>query len=88
MVRSHLEDAVSTQCPYKKEDNPRIEKVQMRATKLASSVRNLSYEERLGKLELPTLKFRRIREDMIEVYKTISLKYDVSTTVALEFSRH
>ncbi|KAK3107174.1 hypothetical protein FSP39_008524 [Pinctada imbricata] len=39
-------------------------------------MKNLSYEERLRKLKLPTLKYRRNRGDMIEVYKIISKKYD------------
>jgi ribonucleases P/MRP protein subunit RPP40 len=84
MVRSHLEYAVSVWCPYRKEDILRVEKVQMRATKLVVSVKNLPYKERLQKLKLPTLKYRRLRGDMIEVYKIINLKYDVNTTVALE----
>ena len=45
-----------------------IEKVQRRATKLVSSLRELSYEERLRKLKLPTLAYRRLR-DLIQVYK-------------------
>ena len=65
IVKSQLEYAVSVWCPYRKEDILRIEKVQMRATKLVSSVKNLSYTDRLKKLKLPTLKFRRIRGNMI-----------------------
>ena len=87
MIRSQLEYAVSVWCPYRKEDISRIEKVQMRATKLVSSVKNLSYIDRLEKLKLPTLKFRRSRGDMIEVYKIINLKYDACTKVALGFSK-
>ena len=60
--------------------------MQMRATKLVSSVKNLSYIDRLKKLKLPTLKFRKIGGDMIEVYKIINLKYDACTTVALGFN--
>ena len=59
----------------------------MRATKLVSLVKNLSYIDRLKKLKLPTLKFRRIRGDMIEVYKINNLKYDACTTVALGFNK-
>ena len=40
----------------------------MRATKLVSSVKNLSFKNRLEKLEQSTLTFTRIRGDMIEVY--------------------
>ena len=39
----------------------------MRATKLVISIKNLTYKDRLKKLKLPTLKYRHIRGDMIEV---------------------
>ena len=35
--------------------------------------------ERLTELKLPTLKYRRIRRDMIEVYKLLTNKYDNNT---------
>jgi len=53
-----------------------LEKVQKRATKLITSLKHKSYEERLRILNLPTLKYRRIRGDMIEVFKIITGKYD------------
>ena len=55
-------------------DIEKIEKVQKRATKMINSIKNLSYENRLRMLNLPTLKFRRLRGDMIEVYKIITEK--------------
>jgi len=39
----------------------------MRATKLVTSIKHLPYAERLKALQLPTLKYRRYRGDMIEV---------------------
>jgi len=53
-------------------DLEKLEKVQKRATKLIIAVKLLKYEERLRYLNLPTLNFRRIRGDMIEVYKMFS----------------
>ena len=50
--------------------------VQRRATKLIPEIKNLNYLERLRKLELPTLSYRRIRGQMIEVYKIINNIYD------------
>jgi len=38
------------------------------ATKLVNNIKHLSYENRFKKL---TLKYRRLRGDMIEVYKII-----------------
>ena len=42
-----------------------------RLTKLIPGFKSLSYEERLQKLKLPTLKYRRLRGDMIEVCKIL-----------------
>ena len=36
----------------------------------------MSYPDRLRKLKLPTLANRRIRGDMIEIYKLLHGKYD------------
>ena len=48
-----------------------LENVQIRATKLVDGLGSLDYPERLRKLQLPTLAYRRARGDMIEVYKHI-----------------
>ena len=72
------------QKPNRKGDIKRLEKVQMRATKLVNNVKHLSYENRLKKLKLPTLKYRRLRGDMIEVYKIIHGKYDKTCSLELE----
>ena len=76
LVRSHLEYANSVWNPYKIYLIQDLEKVQRRATKLVKGIRKLSYKERLMRLNLPILKFRRLRGDMIEVYKILSGKYD------------
>jgi len=49
----------------------------MRATKLVISIKNLTYKDTLKRLKLPTLKYRRIRGNMIEVYKILTNKYDI-----------
>jgi len=63
-----------------------LEIVQMRATRLIYKLHNKSYEERLRTLDLPTLKYRRLRGDMIETYKMLSGKYDVSVSYGSNFS--
>ncbi len=83
MVRSHLEYAHSIWNPYKKADIENLEKVQKRATKLVIKIKHLPYKERLRNLNLPTLKFRRIRGDMIEVYKMLSGKYDPNVKIQI-----
>ena len=56
-----------------------IESVQRRATKLVPKIKNLTYPDRLKALNLPTLSYRRLRGDMIEVYKIIANIYDSNT---------
>ena len=76
-VRSHLEYANSVWSPYKIGVLQDIERVQKLATKHIRGCKNMSYMDRLKHLQLPTLKYRRLRGDMIEVYK-ILMMYDES----------
>ena len=48
-----------------------VEGVQRRATKRIPSLRKSSYEERLKRLGMFSLRCRRLRGDMIEVFKMI-----------------
>ena len=47
----------------------------------------MSYRQRLEYLQLPTLKFRRIRGDMIETFKILNEKYDPDITPCLQLSK-
>ena len=55
-----------------------LESVQIRATKMADGLGTLDYFERLKKLELSTLVYRRVCRDMIKVYKHLHI-YDQDT---------
>ena len=55
-----------------------LKRVQKRATKILSQHRHLTYTDRLTVYKLPTLHYRQIRGDMIEVYKIITGKYEGS----------
>ena len=46
-------------------------------------MKDLDYQERLQKLKLPSLMYRRIRGDMIEVFKILNNYYDPITTSSL-----
>ncbi len=83
LVRPHVEYAAAVWCPHKISDIESLENVQRRATKQIPSLKELEYPERLRKLKLPTLKYRRLRGDMIEVYKILSEKYDTEVTPGL-----
>ena len=49
-----------------------MKKGQCRATTMVYGFGNLKYEERLERLNLFLLQYRRMRGDMIETYKIIS----------------
>ena len=76
MVRCHVESAVPVWFPYQEKDIEAIEAVQKRATKMLAATKGLEYEERLRLLKLPTLRYRRHRGDLIEMYKMITGIYD------------
>ena len=78
-VRSQLEYANSIWNPCTSGIIHDIEKVQKRATKYIKACKDLSYKHRLIHLQLPTLKYRRLRGDMIQVYKILRNLYEQST---------
>ena len=86
LVRSHLEYANCVWSPYRQMDIDKTEKVQMRATRMVQQLKNLSYEARLRRLNLPTLKYRRLRGDMIQVYNIVSGKHTTNPTIDLKLS--
>ena len=56
---------------YKK-DSITLENVQRGATRLVISLSGRTYEDRLKTLGLPTLEYRRLRADVIQVYKILN----------------
>jgi ribonuclease P/MRP protein subunit RPP40 len=69
LIRTRLEHAVQAWIPYLQKDINLIEGVQRRATKLVVETKGMSYEERLKFLDMTTLETRRVRGDLIEVFK-------------------
>ena len=82
-MRSKLEYANSVWAPYKIKHIEALEKVKKRATRSLPGFKELSYEDRLKTLKLPTLVYRRIRGDMIETYKIMNGVYDFNVTPGL-----
>jgi len=80
MVRPHVEFGNSVWCPFKLDDIEEIEKIQKRATKLIIGLKNKPYKERLMLLKFPTLKFRCMRGDTIEVFKLTHNIFDESVS--------
>ena len=77
MVRPLLEYNTSVWFPLSLTGEHRIEKVQRRATRLVPYLQCLSYPQRLSRLQLPSLKFRRRRNDLVNVFRIIKGMDDV-----------
>ena len=71
LVRPRLEFCVQAWCPYLRKDIDMIERVQRRATKLIEGSKNKKYSERLNEAGLISLEKRRVRGDLIQVFKTL-----------------
>lgn len=85
-VRPHLEFAVQAWNPYLKKDINSLERVQRKATKIPSSIRNLDYGTRLRKLGLTSLEKRRKRGDCILLYKILRKKEAVKFNKGLNWT--
>ena len=85
LIRSKLEFGNVVWSPIYKWQSSLIEKVQRRATKLLPCIKNYSYTERLKFLNLTTLKYRRLRGDLIQIYKII-YKHDKVDNSFIEFN--
>ena len=69
LVRPHLDYAVQFWSPYYRMDIILLESVHRRMTKMIEGIRNFSYARRLKPLKLQSLERRRVRGNLIEVFK-------------------
>ena len=83
LVRPILEYANSVWSNNLRKNIDSIERVQRFFTRCILEVRELSYEERLIYLKLPSLEFRRFRGDLIDTYKITHSIYDKTSTKSL-----
>ena len=83
MIRPIVEYGNVVWAPHLKKDIIAIESIQRNYTKKIKGMRNKSYEERLAILRLPSLSYRRLRGDLIEVFKIVNNVYDPVTTNTL-----
>jgi len=71
LVRPHLEYCTVAWSPHYVKDKELLERVQRRFTRMITELKALSFPERLNRLNLWTLEERRVRADLIEVYKMV-----------------
>ena len=88
LVRSKLDYASSVWAPFRVAWIDKLESVQRKATKELPEMENLSYPDRLKKLKLPTLAYRRARGDMIETYKILNGLYDSEACTILKLNKN
>ena len=88
LVRPHLEYAIQAWSPFYEKDKFILEQVQRRATRLIPEIKNLPYESRLRILGLTTLALRRVRGDMIQVFKFLSGSIALTSCNFLHVSDH
>jgi hypothetical protein len=72
LVRPHLDYCIQAWRPHLIKDINLLESIQHRVTRMIPGFRNLPYSERLHKLKLTTLETRRLRGDLIEVFKIMN----------------
>ena len=69
IIRPHLEYANVIWHPIYKRQQSSIENTQRRATKILSKIKHMSYKDRLIYLNLPSIKYRQLRNDLIQTFK-------------------
>ena len=72
LVRPHLEFAVAVWNPHLKKDIEKLEKIQHKATRMSSNIRDKKYKERLKIMKLTSLENRRMRGDLIQFFKILN----------------
>ena len=72
IVRRYLEYCIQAWRPCHKKDIDQIERVQRRATTPIPELKHLCYERRLLECGLTTLQTRRLRGDLIEMFKILN----------------
>ena len=86
-----LEFCIQAWSPHFVKDIQVLENVQKAATNLVPKLRKYSYADRLKTIGITSLKERRVRGDMIEVYKLLTgkehIEYEQFLSASLYFSK-
>jgi ribonuclease P/MRP protein subunit RPP40 len=71
LVRPRLEYCIQEWSPHLRKDIDMMERVQRRATRLIEGFKDVSYEDRLERMGLISPEKRRVRGDLIQVFKLL-----------------
>ena len=85
-IRPMLEYAAVIWNPNLQKDINKLERIQRAATRWPPELRDLSYEERLKVLDLPSLEARRTRGDLITIYKCVNKMIEIDKKDFIQFS--
>jgi len=85
LVRPHLEYCTAAWSPHYLKDRKLLEKIQRRFTRMVPGLQELPYESRLISLKLCTLDHRRVRADLIELFKMVRGLSTVDVNTFFEF---
>jgi len=86
LIRPIMDYGNTVWFPTLKKDIRAVENVQRRVTRILPELVDLGYEERLRKLKLTTLHYRRNRMDMIQVFKILNNFDDVPSHELFDLS--
>ena len=77
-AQPHLEFGNVVWSPRLEKDKKLVEGIQRRATKIIHGLKDLMYEQRLEKMKVPCMCYRRLRGGLIEVFKYTHNIYKLS----------
>ena len=85
-IRPTLEYASVVWNPHLQKDINKLERIQRAATRWVPELRDISYEERLKVLNLPSLEARRTRGAFITLYKCVTGMIEIDKPDFIQFS--
>ena len=81
LVRPHREYCRTIYNPRLLKDKQQVENVLRRSSKMIPGLKDLTYEQRLSRLKLPSMMYRLVRGDLIEAYKWLHSYYKCETNM-------
>ena len=72
LIRPQIEYANVVWHPLYKGQMRELEKVERRSTNLVPTLKKKPYKERLQELDIPSIQYRQLRNDLIQTYKIIN----------------